>query len=159
MFFILQLIERWRIILRIKITFCFESLAVEKEVTVYMGLKGSKQVIPFEAKHFSSFVGKSPSLVLGNWATLISTRHFPEQIILHRISPWQVISRCFFRKSTGKAYGIRCTKARKIIQGLQIGTQKSRRLNSSNHSSQKKKGFSLAGFVKRRGSHVFFLGQ
>lgn len=63
----LQLIERWRIILTIKMTYVIQiSLAVAKEVTAYMGLKGSTQVIPFEAKHFSSFVLKSPFIVLGN---------------------------------------------------------------------------------------------
>lgn len=64
----LQLIERWRIILRIKITYVIPKIfcSCTKEVTVYMGLKASTQVIPFEAKHFSSFVGKSPSLVFGN---------------------------------------------------------------------------------------------
>lgn len=60
----LQLIERWRIIHpENQDSLSNPKLAVAKEVTVYMGLKGSTQVISFEVKRFSSFVGKSPSLL------------------------------------------------------------------------------------------------
>ena len=40
--------------------------AVAKELTMYMGLKGSTQVIPFEAKQFSSYL-RNQKVWSGTW--------------------------------------------------------------------------------------------
>ena len=61
----LQLIERWRIILIIKITYVTPNIfSNHKRSDGVYGAQRNYTSIPFKAKPFLCFVGKSPSLVL-----------------------------------------------------------------------------------------------